>query len=56
MLKKLLEQFGIEPERLRLEWVSAAEGDKFAKVVKEMVAEIKKLGPSPLKNGGKSHV
>lgn len=56
MLKKLLEQIGIEPERLRLEWVSAAEGDKFAKVVKEMVTEIKKLGPSPLKNGGKSHV
>lgn len=56
LLKKLLEQFGIEPERLRLEWVSATEGEKFAKVVKEMVTEIRKLGPSPFKNGGESHV
>jgi F420-non-reducing hydrogenase iron-sulfur subunit len=57
LLKELLKQLGIEPERLRLEWISAAEGEKFAKVVKEMVAEIKKLGPSPLKNNGeRAHV
>jgi len=57
MLKELLKQLGIEPERLRLEWISAAEGEKFAKVVKEMVTEIKRLGPSPLnKNGEKAHV
>jgi len=56
MLKELLTQFGIEHERLRLEWISAAEGEKFAKVVKEMVTEIKKLGPSPIKNGEKAHV
>jgi len=56
MLKKLLKQLGIEPERLRIEWISAAEGDKFARVVKEMVEEIKKLGPSPFKDGGKTHV
>jgi F420-non-reducing hydrogenase iron-sulfur subunit len=53
LLKKVLEQFGIEPERVRLEWISASEGDKFASVVKNMVGEIKKLGPNPLKNGGK---
>ncbi len=47
MLRRILEQFGIEPERLRLEWVSASEGDRFATVVKEMTEEIKKLGPSP---------
>ncbi|MCW4055780.1 MAG: hydrogenase iron-sulfur subunit [Candidatus Bathyarchaeota archaeon] len=52
MLKKLLEQFGLEPERLRLEWVSASEGDRFATVIKDMVKEIKKLGPSPLRAGG----
>ena len=52
MLKKVLEQLGLEPERLRLEWVSASEGDRFAKVVKDMTEEIKKLGPSPLRNGG----
>jgi F420-non-reducing hydrogenase iron-sulfur subunit len=52
MLKKVLEQLGLEPERLRLEWISASEGDRFAKVIKDMTEEIKKLGPSPLRNGG----
>ena len=55
MLKKLLPQFGIEPERLRIEWVSASEGDRFATVVKDMTEEIKKLGPSPLRAGGKTN-
>ncbi|MEM3464357.1 MAG: hydrogenase iron-sulfur subunit [Candidatus Bathyarchaeia archaeon] len=50
LLRKVLKEFGIEPERLRLEWVSASEGDRFAAIVREMVEEIKKLGPSPLKN------
>ena len=49
LLKRVLKDFGIEPERLRLEWVSASEGDKFASVVKSMVEDVKKLGPSPLK-------
>jgi len=49
LLKKLVAQFGLEPERLRLEWISAAEGDKFARVVREMVMDLKKLGPSPLR-------
>jgi F420-non-reducing hydrogenase iron-sulfur subunit len=49
LLKKTLKEFGIEPERLRLEWISASEGEKFAQVVTEMVEEIKKLGPNPLK-------
>jgi coenzyme F420-reducing hydrogenase delta subunit len=49
LLKKLLPQLGIEPERLRLEWVSAAEGQRFAQVVSDFISEIKKLGPSPLK-------
>jgi F420-non-reducing hydrogenase iron-sulfur subunit len=48
LLKKVLKQFGIEPERVRLEWISASEGDKFATVVRDMVSEIKKLGPNPL--------
>ncbi len=45
----MLMDFGLEPERFRLEWVSASEGDKFAKVVTEMVEDLKKLGPSPYK-------
>ena len=55
LTKNVLEQFGIEPERLRMEWISASEGDRFATVMKEMVEEIRKLGPSPLKNGGEKH-
>jgi len=50
LLKKVIDEFGIEPERLQIEWVSASEGDKFAKIVEEMVDKIKKLGPNPLKN------
>jgi F420-non-reducing hydrogenase iron-sulfur subunit len=52
LLKKVLEQFGIEPNRLRIEWVSAAEGDRFAGVMRDMVDEIRRLGPSPLRNRG----
>ncbi len=49
LLRKVLKGFGIEPERVRLEWVSASEGDKFAAVVRDMVKQIKELGPNPLK-------
>ncbi len=49
MLKKLLEIIGIEPDRLRLEWVSAGEGKKFAEVVDDFVEQIKELGPSSLR-------
>jgi len=52
LLKRVLEQFGIEPQRLRIEWVSASEGDRFATVMKEMVEEIRRLGPNPIANGG----
>jgi len=45
LLKKLLPQVGIEPERLRLEWISATEGQRFARVVTEFVEELKALGP-----------
>jgi F420-non-reducing hydrogenase iron-sulfur subunit len=45
MLKKLIKQFGIEEGRFRLEWVSAAEGDRFAQVVKKATEEIRELGP-----------
>ncbi len=47
-LKRLVQQFGIDPRRLRLEWVSASEGDRFAGVVNEMTEEIRKLGPLKL--------
>jgi F420-non-reducing hydrogenase iron-sulfur subunit len=47
-IKPFLEAMGIGSERLRLEWVSAAEGPKFAETVKDFTQTIKKLGPSPL--------
>jgi len=43
----MLEDFGLEPERFRLEWISASEGQKFTQVVKEMVEDLKAIGPSP---------
>jgi len=45
ILKQMLTQFGIEPERFRLEWISASEGDRVAEVVNEMTAQVRKLGP-----------
>jgi F420-non-reducing hydrogenase iron-sulfur subunit len=51
LLSKMLEQFGIEKDRFRLEWVSAAEGAKFQNVCNEFTEQIKNLGPLSL-NGG----
>jgi F420-non-reducing hydrogenase iron-sulfur subunit len=48
MLKMLIALTGLEPERLKLEWVSASEGQRFAQVVTEFTEQIKKLGRSPL--------
>ncbi len=48
-IKLMLQDFGIEEERFRLEWVSASEGGRFAQVVTEMTEQIKQLGPSPYK-------
>lgn len=45
LLKLLLKGMGIEDERLRLEWISASEGDKVQAVMNEMVEAIRKLGP-----------
>ena len=48
-IELLLEDFGLEPERFRLEWVSASEGPRFAEVVREMTEAVRELGPSPYK-------
>jgi F420-non-reducing hydrogenase iron-sulfur subunit len=48
LLKKMLKQLGIEEERVRLEWVSASEGAKFAEVANHFTQTIKDLGPSAL--------
>jgi F420-non-reducing hydrogenase iron-sulfur subunit len=45
LLRKVLEQLGVEPQRVRLEWVSASEGDRFARLVNEMTEQVRALGP-----------
>ena len=45
LLRRMMEDMGIEPERLRLEWISASEGDRVKKVVNEMTEQIRALGP-----------
>jgi coenzyme F420-reducing hydrogenase delta subunit/predicted transcriptional regulator len=48
MLKKLIALTGLEPDRLQLDWVSAAEGQRFAQIITEFTEHIRKLGPSPV--------
>jgi len=48
-IELMLEDFGVEPERFRLEWVSASEGPRFAEVVREMTETVRALGPSMYK-------
>ncbi len=45
LLRRMLDDLGIEKERFRLEWISASEADKFVRVVKEMVEAIGGLPP-----------
>ena len=45
LIKNLLEYIGINPSRIRMSWVSASEGKKFADVITEVTEDIKKLGP-----------
>ena len=48
LLKKYIEDMGMNPNRVRFEYVSASEGQKFAEVVSDFVEELKKLGPNPM--------
>lgn len=47
LLKSVLSSLGFETERLRLEWISASEGNKFANTMNEFINNIKFLGPAP---------
>ena len=49
ILKKVVEGLGLESDRIRLSWVSASEGQRFADVVNEFNEKIKKMGPSSVK-------
>ncbi len=48
LTKQLLTTLGLEPERVRLSWISASEGPRFAQVVSEFTEHIRALGPSPV--------
>ena len=45
ILRSLMAFAGLEPERLRLDWVSASEGERFARITNEFVDEVRELGP-----------
>jgi F420-non-reducing hydrogenase iron-sulfur subunit len=45
LFRKLLEHIGIRPERIRLEWISASEGSRYAEVMNDFVANLQELGP-----------
>ena len=49
LLKKYIEQMGINPDRLRLEWISASEGKQFADLADEMTEKVLELGPCSVK-------
>ena len=46
--KSVVRMLGLEDGRLRLEWISAAEGARFAQVIDEFIEQLRVLGPSPL--------
>ncbi|HTX87663.1 MAG TPA: hydrogenase iron-sulfur subunit [Bacteroidales bacterium] len=50
LLQKFIDQMGIEPERLQLEWISASEGKQFAELVNNMTKTLLTLGPSKIKS------
>jgi len=49
MARELVKILGMDPERVRLEWVSSSEGMRFAEVVKEFTEKIKSLGPTGIR-------
>ena len=49
-VKLMLQDFGIEEERFRLEWVSASEAAKYAQVMRDFTEQVRRAGPSPFKS------
>jgi F420-non-reducing hydrogenase iron-sulfur subunit len=50
LLKRVLAQFGVDDARVRLEWISASEGDRVQHVINEMTDQLRKLGPWHARN------
>ena len=51
LLDRVLAAYGVPKERVRLEWVSASEGQRFADLVNDMTDRLRVLGPSPIQPG-----
>jgi len=51
VMREVMKFIGIDEDRLRLEWVSASEGEKFADVIKGFTEQVERAGPSPLRPG-----
>ncbi|MGB3906215.1 MAG: hydrogenase iron-sulfur subunit [Anaerolineae bacterium] len=49
ILRSILEQLGLDPDRVWLRWISASEGKLFAETITEMVQELKEKGPNPMR-------
>jgi len=49
ILSSILEELGLDPDRVWLRWISASEGKLFADTIKEMVQVLKEKGPNPLR-------
>jgi coenzyme F420-reducing hydrogenase delta subunit len=50
LLKEILSRFGFDERRLKLTWIGASDGIRFAETIKEMVAELKALGANEVRN------
>ncbi|MCX7725198.1 MAG: hydrogenase iron-sulfur subunit [Thermodesulfovibrio sp.] len=51
LLKRVLTELGVDPDRVQLEWISGSEGKKFAESMTAFDARIRELGPNPMKGG-----
>jgi coenzyme F420-reducing hydrogenase delta subunit len=49
LLHEVIDQFGIDRQRLWLRWVAASEGNMFVEVVEEMTRKLREMGPNPLR-------
>jgi len=56
LLRSLLKQFGLNPHRLELAWISAGEAEKFADTMNSFIDRIIELGPSPVKQNEPSKI
>ena len=52
--RRVVRLLGLEEERLRLEWISAAEGARFAEIINGFTDQVRRLGPSPFSSQGKA--